>query len=284
MNLIEANVWLDIIFTVLYVGVLLFLVLHFTLFITTGRFRRSFIEGHWAEHDSRPPATPKWLHFVHLVSMLFLGFTGMYLRFPFFVSNRVIMRNTHYVFMIIVIVILVWRVWYAFFSKKNADWREFAVGKKDLQSMLGVLAYYGYFSNEKPHVAKYNVMQKMCYILFLAMMVAQAITGLLIWRYQIPIFSVSIYGVTASLLGGTGVWAMRMIHYVINWLFIIMTTVHLYLAATADLPCALDFFGIKELEVVEPHGDHGSGHGAGHDGGHDGGHDTPAQPVIPQTV
>jgi len=40
-----------------------------------------------------------------------------------------------------------------------------------------------------------------------------------------------------------------------------MTTVHLYLAATADLPCALDFFGIKEMEVHPGgHGDHGDAH------------------------
>lgn len=261
MNLVELNVWLDIIFVALYIGVLLFLALHFTLYVTTGRFKKSFIEGHWPEHDSRPPLTPKWLHAGHMTSMIILGFTGMYLRFPFFVSNRVWMRNTHYVFMIIVIVILIWRVWYAFFSKTNADWREFAIGKKDIDTALGVLAYYGYFSNNKPHVAKYNVMQKMSYSLFLVMMVAQALTGLFIWRYQVPILSVSLYGVTASLLGGTGVWATRTLHYVINWMFIIMTTVHLYLAATADLPCALDFFGVKAMEV------HPGGHG--HDDGHD---------------
>ena len=66
---------------------MLFLVLHFTLFITTGRFRKTFIEGHWPEHDARPPATPKWLHAVHMTSMIILGFTGMYLRFPFFVQQ-----------------------------------------------------------------------------------------------------------------------------------------------------------------------------------------------------
>jgi len=65
----------------------------------------------------------------------------------------------------------------------------------------------------------------------------------------VPILSFSLYGVTAGVLGGTGVWATRTIHYIINWMFIIMTTVHLYLAATADLPCALDFFGVKEMEV-----------------------------------
>ncbi len=33
------------------------------------------------------PRTPKWLHAVHMTSMIILGFTGMYLRFPFFVQQ-----------------------------------------------------------------------------------------------------------------------------------------------------------------------------------------------------
>jgi Ni,Fe-hydrogenase I cytochrome b subunit len=107
-------------------------------------------------------------------------------------------------------------------------------------------------------------MQKMAYAMFLVMMVAQALTGLFIWRYQVPILSVSLYGVTASLLGGTGVWAMRTVHYILNWLFIILTTVHLYLAAHIDMPCTMDFFGIKPMDV------HPGGHGEAHD-------DVPAQ-------
>jgi uncharacterized membrane protein YvlD (DUF360 family) len=52
MSLTTLNVWLDIVFTGLYVFIIAFLVFHFTLFVTTGRFKKSFIEGHWAEHDS----------------------------------------------------------------------------------------------------------------------------------------------------------------------------------------------------------------------------------------
>jgi len=276
MDITQFNVWLDVIFTALYVFILAFLVFHFTLFITTGRFRKSFIEGHWPEHDSRPPAFPKVLHFTHMTSMIFLGFTGMYLRFPFFGGEgaRTIMRNAHYVFMIIVIVVLVWRVWYAFFSKTNADWREFAIGREDLKSMLGVLAYYGYFSNNKPHVAKYNVLQKLSYNLFLYMMIAQAFTGLALLRWNVPLINVT---VSQAMIGwwlgswvgsaALALWIVRIVHYILNWLFIIMTTIHLYLAATADVPCALDFFGLEELKVVE--------------GGHGHGHDTPATEPAP---
>ena len=264
MGLLEFNVWLDAVFTALYVFVVAFLILHFVLFVVKGRFRRSFIEGHWPEHDSRPPATPKVLHGIHMVSMIILGFTGMYLRFPFFSGGRVQMRTIHYIFMIIVTIILVWRVLYAFMSKKNADYKEFAIRKVDLQSALGVLAYYGYFSDNKPHVAKYNVLQKMSYMLFLVMMVAQAFTGFALVRQNI-IFGMSprdlLIGWRLGALVGsapTALWIARTVHYILNWLFIIMTTVHFYLAFSVDIPCALDFFGLKELEVVEG----GHGHGA----------------------
>jgi len=259
MNLTQINVWLDVGFSVIYVCVLLFLVWHFSMFVIKGRFRKSFIEGHWPEHDSRPPATPKVLHAVHMFSMIILGFTGMYIRFPFFYGGRTAMRNIHYVFMVIVIVVLIWRIWYAFRSRTNADWREFAIGKKDLATAMGVLAYYGYVSDNKPHVAKYNVMQKMSYSLFLVMMVLQAITGLIMWRFLFPLIDTSLYAMFASLIGATGIFLVRMLHYVLNWAFIIMTTVHMYLAFSVDIPCALDFFGLKEMEV------HPDAHGHGHD-------------------
>jgi len=260
MGFIELNVWLDTVFVVLWVFIVLFLALHFTLFITTGRFRRCFKEGQWPEHDSRPPATPKVLHFVHMTSMIILGITGMFIRFPSF--NRVPMRYTHYVFMIIVTVVLIWRVLYAFMSKKNPhDWKEFAIGKKDLQSMVGVLAYYGYFSNNKPHVAKYNVLQKLSYNLFLYMMIIQALTGFALVTAPL-LFGLSPRDLLVGwwlgpLAGSTDLagWGVRTVHYILNWLFIIMTTIHLYLALTADFPCMLDFFGFKELEV------HPGGHG-----------------------
>ena len=54
-------------------------------------------------------------------------------------------------------------------------------------------------------------------------------------------------------------WGRRTVHYMFNWLFIIMTTIHLYLALSVDVPCALDFFGLQELEVKE------DAHGHGHD-------------------
>jgi len=259
VDLIALNIWLDNIFVVLYMLVLLFLVVHFVAGILKGRFRMKFLEHKWPEHDHSVPVLPKTLHATHMTSMVILGATGMYIRFPYFYGGRTTMRYIHYTFMIIVCVILVWRIWYAFYSKAR-DWREFAVTRKDLNSALGVLAYYGYFSNKKPHVAKYNVMQKLSYQLFLVMMVLMAITGFslvtkdFIFGYSPRDLIVGWW--LGAMVGSVDLagWYARILHYILNWGFIIMTTVHVYLSATEDVPCTLDFFGIKKMEIKGGHG------------------------------
>jgi len=272
-NLPGIYVWVDTIFVALYICVWLFLTWHFSMFVIKGRFRKAFIEGNWPEHEARPPLAPKVAHAIHMFGMIILGFSGMMIRFPAF--DRTPMRYLHYIVMIPVILTTLWRIWYAFRSKTNADWREFAITKVDLNTALGVLAYYGYVSDSKPHVAKYNVMQKMSYNLFLYMMLAQMLTGILIWRLPLPIVDASVYQGAAALIGASGIIWVRLLHYILNWGFIIMMTVHAYLAFSVDVPCMLDFFGLKEMEV-HPHG-HGDDHGHGD---HDSEPDLGAAPAI----
>lgn len=260
MNLTEFNVWLDAIFFALYAVVLVFLVVHFLISIPKGRFRKKFILHKWPEHDHRPATQPKLLHHTHMFMMILLAISGMYIRFPFFDGGRIAMRWVHYVAMIVVTVNLLWRLWYAFASR-HKDWREFAITREDAKTALGVILYYTYISNSKPHVpAKYNVMQKFSYQFFLVLMVLQIFTGFSL------VVAPFIFGYSprdlligwwlGSLVGSTDLagWYARIAHYIINWLFIIMTTVHVYLSATEDVPVTLDFFFVKELELKAGHG------------------------------
>jgi Ni,Fe-hydrogenase I cytochrome b subunit len=256
--LLQINVFLDVFFSLLWGVTALGLVFHFVLSILTGRARKSFIEGKWPEHEERAPALPKVMHAQHMFMMILLAVTGMYIRFPWFNGGRTVMRDLHYFAMIVVTVNLIWRVWYAFGSK-NADWREFAIDRKDAASLVGVAKFYAYLSNNKPHVAKYNVMQKGTYLLFLTLMCVQAFTGfaLLTQRFMgVSPQDVLIGWWLGALVGSTALagWIMRTVHYTINWLFIVITTVHVYLSATIDVPVTMDFFGIKPLTVVPAHG------------------------------
>lgn len=267
IDLTQLNVWLDVVFTTLYPIVVVALIAHFLISVPTGRFKKSFVEGHWPEHDEpHPPALPKFMHFQHLSMMFVLGFTGLYIRFPFFEGGRTPMRIIHYVAMTIVIVNLVWRFWYAFGSRRR-DWRAFAITGKDARSTLGVIMYYAYLAKVKPHTAKYNVLQKGSYIGFAIMMIMQAFTGLSLLEFvRIPFINLT---PSALLLGwwlapmtGSLVLAvayMRITHYILTWAFILMTTIHVYLSATQDVPATLDFFGFGAHEGHEEHGGHDAG-------------------------
>ena len=262
--LAQVNVWMDVVFTAIYVFMLVAIPIHFLISIPKGRFRNTFILGNWPEHDEpHPPALPKYIHFQHLVMMFVLGFTGMAIRFPFIDGGRTTLRWIHYVAMIIVIATYIWRLWYAFYSKQR-DWRAFAITKKDAMSTLGVMAYYAYIKDTKPHTDKYNVMQKFAYLAFAALMAAQAFTGLALLEF----WSIPLIGITPSnlllgwwlapLTGGLAMavaW-MRIVHYAITWLFIILTTVHVYLSAHIDLPVTKDFFGFGDHDDAK----HGHGH------------------------
>jgi len=273
IDLTTINVWLDVVFSTLYPIVLVALVVHFLGGIPTGRFRKKFIEHKWPEHDEpHPPALPKYMHFQHLTMMFVLGFTGLAIRFPFIEGARTTLRYIHYVAMIIVVLNLIWRFWYAFGSKRR-DWRAFAITKADARSMIGVLLYYTYIKNTKPHTAKYNVMQKGSYILFAVMMVMQALCGFaLIEFWTIPLLNVTPSWVLlnytlAPFVGGLAMavaW-MRILHYTLTWMFILMTTIHVYLSATEDIPTTADFFGFGPGDAHGAEAAHGSAHESAHE-------------------
>jgi Ni,Fe-hydrogenase I cytochrome b subunit len=257
---------LDVVFTTVFVIMLVAIPIHFLISIPKGRFRKSFIEGHWPEHDEpHPPALPKYIHFQHLVMMFVLGFTGLAIRFPFIDGGRTTLRYVHYVAMIIVIATYIWRLWYAFASKRR-DWRAFAITKKDAMSTLGVVAYYAYLSNNKPHTDKYNVLQKGTYLVFALFMALQALCGLALLEFwTIPLIGITPANLLlgwwlAPLTGGLAMavaW-MRILHYVLTWMFIIITTIHVYLSATVDIPVTKDFFGFGDHDKAED----GHGHAA----------------------
>jgi Ni,Fe-hydrogenase I cytochrome b subunit len=184
------------------------------------------------------------------------------------------MRWLHYAAMIIVTINLIWRLWYAFASQRR-DYREFAITKRDITTAPKVILYYIFVKKSKPHLGKYNVMQKGTYIIFAPLLMLQAFTGFSLLVFTIPYTHVSPRDILVgwwlgAILGSTDLagWYARTAHYIINWLFIILTTVHVYLSVTEDFPAFLSFFGMGFLD--REHVGHGEGHGDGDDaGGHE---------------
>ncbi len=272
IGLVQLNVWIDVVFTVLYVVIVVALSVHFLGNILTGRAKRRFVNWEWPHHEGGPiPAAPKIMHFQHVAAMIALAVSGMYIRFPFFNGGRTAMRWVHYIAMTIVVVNLIVRLWYAFASSRR-DYREFAITKRDITTAPKVILYYIFVKPSKPHLGKYNVMQKMTYILFVPLLIVQAFTGFALLTMTIPLIGMSprellVGWWLGAMLGSTDMagWWMRTAHYLINWLFIVLTTIHVYLSVTEDFPAFMDFFGLSFLgpsHDEDGHGEHGDGHGA----------------------
>lgn len=266
IGLVQLNVWIDVVFAMLYSIIVIALSCHFLGNILTGRAKRRFINWEWPQHEGGPiPTAPKIMHFQHVAAMIALAISGMYIRFPFFSGGRTAMRWVHYIAMTIVIVNLIVRLWYAFASSRR-DYREFTIGKRDITTAPMVVAYYLFLipPEKKPHFGKYNVMQKGTYILFVPLLILQAFTGLALLTMKIPYLNMSprellVGWWLGAMLGSVDMagWYARTAHYLVNWLFIVLTTIHVYLSVTEDFPAFMDFFGLSFLGPAHDGGGHG---------------------------
>jgi len=207
--------------------------LHFLGNIFTGRFKNRFLEGNYKpvteEEYILPPA--RLMHWVHLVAITGLTFTGLALRFDWLKPQHTQMKIHHYCFMVIIFVNFLVRLWYAFYGKGKTC-RDFAIGKKDIINTPAVLKYYLFLEDHYPHVAKYASLQKLTYNLFWIVLIIQGIIGVMIlW----PAFFLS--GMAAYF--GSLKLARQFftgIHAGIMWFYIITSTIHAYIAFIEGWP------------------------------------------------
>jgi len=196
------------------------------------------------------------MHWLHLLSIAVLTYTGFYIHRPFGPGSMDLMRTLHFIFMFVVIFVAVARVYWAFMGGGSAkpgsrrrirDYRHFGVSEENKGQALQTVKYYLFLRKTHPRSAKYNTLQKGTYMFWLLLIALQAITGFAIWSNS------------AAGLAGLTYWVggpivMRMIHYLIMWLFLITTAVHIYLsAAEAWRQLPLMFFGV-ESGGEEPEG------------------------------
>ena len=189
-------------------------------------------------------------HWIHLISMVVLAFTGFYIHYPFFPGFMSVARGAHFFFMYLLIINLVVRVIMMFTVKTanvgdnretSLDAKNFLPQKENRGSLFPTIGYYLFVKKEYSHKGKYNALQKVSYVLIPIMIVFMAWTGFSIYG---PYMDNSFFQSSIELVGGP--MNMRIIHYFMMWVFIIFTAIHAYLATIYGFSPAKMIFAWKE--------------------------------------
>jgi Ni/Fe-hydrogenase 1 B-type cytochrome subunit len=173
-------------------------------------------------------------HWVHVASIVVLIFTGFYIHWPFFGGGQesqimAWMRFLHFVSMYTLIIGLAIRVYMSFFSRFDADWKDFSI-IQNLKGAPEMIAYYTFLRDEHKEYRKYNPLQAFTYLSWAGIIVLQALTGFALYSGDVfGLFSAqSAFGWVNRLIGGESF--TRILHFLIMWYFIITAVVHVYMS------------------------------------------------------
>lgn len=177
-------------------------------------------------------------HWLRVIAIAVLTFTGFYIHWPFLSVSAEggfalmgWMRFAHFVSAYLLVLGLVVRVYLAFRSTFDADWRDFGL-VRNIKNVPDILLYYLFVKDTHQPYRRYNPLQALTYLFWAVLIVFMALTGFAL--YHGTVFGL-IKGPDAfewvdTLLGGrsyTRVW-----HFLGMWLFLITIANHVYMAVS----------------------------------------------------
>jgi Ni/Fe-hydrogenase 1 B-type cytochrome subunit len=177
-------------------------------------------------------------HWIRVISIAVLVFTGFYIYWPFIPGGpdsfiMASMRFFHFVAAYALILGLVVRIYMAFKSTFDADWRDFSV-TQNLKNIPDVLGYYLFIKGSHKEYRRYNPLQALAYLFTGVVIILTALTGAALYHGSLfLVFPANGFRWVNTLLGGesyTRIW-----HMLFMWYFIIFVLVHVYLAISITL-------------------------------------------------
>jgi Ni/Fe-hydrogenase 1 B-type cytochrome subunit len=189
------------------------------------------------EYDYVWSATYRLDHWIRFLSVAVLTLTGFYIHWPFLpagepggVGLMAWMRFFHFVSAYVLILGLLVRLYLAFNSRFDADWRDFSL-IQNIKNIPDVLLYYLFLKDTHKPYRRYNPMQALTYLFWIFLILFMALTGFGLYRGSV--FGIlpapDYFGWVNRLLGGesyTRVW-----HFLGMWVFLVTVGIHVYMAA-----------------------------------------------------
>ncbi len=211
--------------------------------------------AHPAHYREAHPFIFVMTHWINLISIVALIFSGFYIRYAFFPNFMGVARGMHFFFMYVILINLVVRITAAFFVKSatrlgsrevDTDIKNWLPQKLNRYQLVPWLKYYLFLKKEHPIGAKYGVLQKIAYIATIPLTLAAAYTGFAIYA---PFMDAAFFTVATDAVGGP--MNMRIIHYFLMWAFIVFTAIHAYLANIEGTDPSRLIFSWKETEGLQ---------------------------------
>lgn len=174
-------------------------------------------------------------HWSNMISITLLILTGYYIHAPhtfkWLFANMDNARMLHFAMAYLLLFGVIGRVYYAIVAKDahNIVFRPI----KDTRNFPSMIKYYLFMADSHPYYGKYNPGQKMMYTGWLIMALVQIITGFVL-------YAPNTFPGWGAFWGG--LIAVRVIHYVVNWLFVLSVVVHVYLDVSEGIPVLLSMF------------------------------------------
>ena len=172
-------------------------------------------------------------HWIRVAAIAVLIFTGLYIHWPFIAGGpgsfiMAWMRFFHFVAAYALILGLVLRVYMAFRSTFDPDWKDFCVSE-NLKNLPDIMGYYLFIKKSHKDYRKYNPLQALSYLFVALVIIFTAFTGAAIYHGRLfMVFPQDSFRWVNSMFGGepyTRIW-----HILSMWFFIIFMLIHVYMA------------------------------------------------------
>lgn len=172
-------------------------------------------------------------HWINLVCMVLLIFSGFLIHFPFWAALTGVARGVHVFCGLLLFVNCIVRIVLAFLltsaptgGTRNMvrDYKTWLPQADNKHQLVPWVKYYLFIKKDHPLSAKLGVPQKLSYLAVAVLILIMAYTGLCLW---IPTSEWTFFAAGTSLVGGA--MSMRIIHYFMMFVFICFTFIHVYL-------------------------------------------------------
>ena len=182
-------------------------------------------------------------HWINAISIFVLMVTGIYIGKPFvaaLVQEEAYYswfmgwaRYIHFFFAFLFIANLLFRWYWVFKGNRFATAKPFQLAF--WKELFQTIKYYGLMKHKKPHFVGHNPLAQFSYLLFIGVgSVIMILTGIYMYvEPQHESWFGQLFQWVPWLLGGNS-YAVRSLHHLVAWGFIIFVVIHIYMAFRED--------------------------------------------------